>query len=314
MVGVSGGPDSTCLLHVLASLSDELGFAIHVVHINHRLRKGDAELDQAYTEQLCETLNVPCTVYSYDVKKLAEEKGLTTEEMGRNLRYEAFQQSRVKILEEGKTLGEIRRVKIAVAQNWNDQAETVMMRILRGTGTDGLASMDYVRDDIVIRPLLDIRRQDIEAYCTANGLQPRIDESNHVPIYLRNQIRLELFPYLEERYNPEILSSLNRLARISNEDKEFIYQHVQSALDSAKQVDGKRIFSRESYRTLHPAVRKRVLLQLFKELGLTQDVTATHLSVADKLIKTGDPGESMDFPKGFQLRISYDQIELSQKK
>lgn len=310
IVGVSGGPDSVCLLHVLCMMSKEWEINIHAVHINHLLRGEDADKDQAYTEKLCRDLSVPCRVFAYDVKKMASFGGLTTEEMGRNLRYEAFDQVREEILLAECLDGKTPRVRIAVAQNQNDQAETVLMRILRGTGTDGLAGMDYERDGKIIRPLLDVTREEIEAYCETNHLTPRIDQTNLEPIYVRNRIRLELIPYLKEHYNKEILSALDRLVRISNEDKDFLYRSVEEALGAESREGSIRTFPRKIYRELHPAIRKRVILRIFRQMGLIQDVVSTHLLRADQLILQGDSGERMEFPKGYLLRITYDKAEF----
>lgn len=312
VVGVSGGPDSVCLLYTLFNLSKDLDLSLYAVHINHCLRGRDADLDQEYTESLCKKLGIPCYVFSYDVKGMAAKEGLTTEEMGRLVRYQSFDRIREQIIESEHKKGRTAAVKIAVAQNLNDQAETVLMRIIRGTGTDGLSAMEYIRDGKIIRPLLDVSRDEIEEYCRHNGLSPRIDLTNLEPVYTRNKIRLELIPLLREKYNENILSSLSRLISIASEDKDFIYSHVDEALHEVVlcNTGPKRKLSRELYKKLHPAVRKRVISNIFKDLGLIQDINAVHLDRGDKMITEGKTGDYMDFPRGFGLSISYNEAVL----
>ena len=161
-----------CLYHVLLGLAGELELTLHPVHINHMFRPGAAERDQKYVEELCEKMGTPAISMTVDCSRMASELGMTSEEAGRKARYDAFFEAAGRIEEEPG-----RRVRIAVAHNAEDQAETVLFRILRGTGTDGLAGMAYEREERrgdrtypVIRPLLDTSRKDIEEYCETMGL------------------------------------------------------------------------------------------------------------------------------------------------
>ena len=325
VAGISGGPDSVCLLHLLHGLSEAFALSLYAVHVHHGLRGAEADADRQYTEDFCAHLGVPLRVFSFDVKKMAEEQGLTTEEMGRLLRYTAFEQVREKLLAETKTAGTHISVKIAVAQNQNDQAETVLMRIMRGTGIDGLAGMEYMRDGTIIRPLLDVSRAEIEAYNTRKGLSPRIDSTNLAPDYTRNKIRLELIPYIQNNFNENILEGLSRLARTTAEDKSFLYECVEDAarrlLLDRQEVKGsirentvstESIYiDRKGYRELSPAIAKRLILKVTKQIGLLQDMTAVHLDSADQMIRTGTAGSHMDLPHGFGLMVSYNEIRFS---
>lgn len=311
VLGVSGGPDSVCLLSILHELSEEWQLTLHAVHINHCLRENDADEDQLYTEKLCEGLGIPCHVFHYDVNALASEKKITTEEAGRQVRYEAFDRVKKEIesTEASKETGGP-GVKIAVAHNLNDQAETLLMRIIRGTGTDGLAGMEYMRDGVIIRPLLDVSRREIEEYCDAHNLNPRIDLTNLEPVYARNRLRLELLPLLQTQYNEGILSALNRLAQIAREDKEYLYEQVDKAkVIVSREADVYRIPRRE-YSELHPAVGKRLIAATFKEMGLLQDMTAVHLDGADNLMRQGRTSDRIDFPGGYGILLNYDAGEL----
>ncbi len=326
VLGVSGGPDSVCLLSVLSELSKVWDLKLRVVHIHHGLRGEEADGDQLYTQELCKHLEIPCDVFSYDVKKLAKEEGLTTEEMGRALRYAAFEKIRQEMVEEGEKAGKSVCARIAVAQNQNDQAETILMRILRGTGIDGLAGIEYIRDGVIIRPLLDANRKEIEDYCQRKNLHPRIDSTNLAPDYTRNKIRLELIPYLQKEYNENLLTGLCRLARSASEDKSYIYEQVDLAVETLvrdpletmpagnNKKTVQKMISRKGYRDLPLAIGKRVILKTLKEMGLLQDVTAIQLERADIMIRNGGTGDRIDFPHGFELRISYEDAVLEKKR
>lgn len=316
VVGLSGGPDSVCLFHILWRLAKEWDLTLHAVHINHQLRGAAADGDQAFTEGLCTSLEVPCHVFTCDVATLAKEWGVTTEEAGRKIRYQAFEEVRQEILARRKGIpfldNPAKGVKIAVAQNLNDQVETVLMRVLRGTGIDGLAGIEYMRDNIIIRPLLDVNRMEIEGYCQENDLNPRVDMTNLEPVYTRNKIRLELLPYLEKNFNPGIVKALSRLAKNASEDKSYINGAMPKREVSAS--GAQCTFLLAALREAHPAVRKRTLIQGFKDIGLTQDITSVHLESAEKLIREKRTSGQMDFPGGYGLRIAYDRVELFRKQ
>ena len=226
VIGLSGGPDSVCLFHTLNQLKEEFDITLHTVHINHGLRPGAADEDQKYVETLCAEYQIPCHSFTFDVNRIAKEAGISSEDAGRQVRYQSFFEVAEKIENETGC-----SVRIAVAQNRNDQAETVLMRILRGTGTDGLCGIEYLRKEkgkgIIIRPLLDISREEIEQYCSENHLNPQIDLTNLKPIYTRNKIRLELLPYLRGNFNTNITAALNRLSKIAKEDKDYFNHKIE---------------------------------------------------------------------------------------
>ncbi|WP_055665245.1 tRNA lysidine(34) synthetase TilS [Desnuesiella massiliensis] len=212
LIALSGGPDSVCLLHVLYSLREILGISIMGAHVNHCLRGKDSDEDEKYALKLCEKLNIPCYVKRIDINKLSKERGLSSEMAGREARYEFFNE-----------LKEIHNVdKIALAHNCNDQAETIIMRFMRGAGIEGLTGIKPVRDEVYIRPILQINRQKIEEYCLGNNLKPRIDKTNLENVYSRNKVRLELIPYMQKNFNPDIINTLNRMANIIGKDNEYM--------------------------------------------------------------------------------------------
>lgn len=315
VIGLSGGPDSVCLFHILYTLREELGIRLHAVHINHGLRPGAADEDQRYVEKLCAAYQVPCEAFAFDVKRIAKEEGISGEDAGRKVRYETFFRTAQRIFEETGA-----SVKVAVAQNMNDQAETVLMRILRGTGTDGLCGIEYMRSErnkgVVIRPLLDVSRDEIEAYCKENGLTPQTDLTNLEPIYTRNKIRLELLPYLKDNYNSNIVASLNRLSRIAGEDKEYFGNKVAKLItESVVFPDQDRaVISASVLRDEPSALRHRLIMRIFEQIGLSRDITAAHLEQADRLLKEGKTSASTDFTAGYAIRISYGTAEFYKKR
>jgi tRNA(Ile)-lysidine synthase len=317
VIGVSGGPDSVCLLSVFQELAEEWELTLHAVHVNHQLRGEKADEDQRYTEELCRRFGIPCHVFYYDVKALAAEQKVSVEEAGRMARYEAFDKVKKEIeskikRERESSNGALKapKVKIATAHNSNDQAETLLMRIIRGTGTDGLAGMEYIHDGLIIRPLLDVSRDEIEEYCEERNLNPRIDLTNLEPAYTRNRIRLELLPLLQSQYNGNILSALNRLAGIAWADKEYLYLQVERAKEILTHEGESCKIDREGYKKLHPAIGKRLINASLKEMGLLQDMTAVHLDSADYLLRQGRTGDRIAFPDGYGLRLTYGKGEL----
>ena len=263
LLALSGGPDSLCLLHILHDLQGMLGFSLSALHVNHCIRGAAADADEAFLVEHCRELGIELFTERVDIPSLAKESGKTEEECGRDVRY--------------KLLKEKGFDKIAVAHNKNDQAETVLMRLIRGTGVKGLAGMEYKREDGVIRPLLDIERAEIEKYCNDNNLSPRMDATNSETEYTRNKIRLELIPYLQN-YNPGIIDSLTRLA------------------DSARD-DEKNEFA-------------KVVVTAFGEAGLTEDIGAVHINSLYKASKKNVGGKIIEFPHGYKAVIKNGRIYI----
>lgn len=211
VVGVSGGPDSICLLHVLNDLKNELNFKIYVAHINHMIRK-EADEETEYVKSFCKNIGVECFVKRIDVIKISKELKIGTEEAGRKIRYYFFEE----------VLKNTNSNKIATAHNNNDKVETIIMNILRGSGIAGLKGLDPIRENKFIKPLIEISREEIEAYCEENKLEPRIDKSNNENIYTRNKVRNSVIPYIKKEFNPNILKTINRLSEVATEENEYL--------------------------------------------------------------------------------------------
>ena len=332
VIGLSGGPDSVCLFHVLLKMAEEMKLTIHPVHINHQFRPGAAEADQAYVEALSQKYGLTARVFTVDCNALAEELGMTSEEAGRKARYDAF-------LQVAEEIGG--SVKIAVAHNANDQAETVLFRILRGTGMDGIAGMAYEREERsgaagavertfrIIRPLLDTWREDVEEYCAEMKLDPVTDHTNNEELYARNKIRLDLIPYIEQKYNSNFQEGLVRMAKIAAADKDFFWTETVQAYERLKAPTAESLKAPAAdaagsgevafavaldWRGLaecHEALRHRVVLKAFNDVGLEKDITAERLEAADKIILGRVGGKTVEFPHGHTLSVGKGVVEIS---
>jgi tRNA(Ile)-lysidine synthase len=240
---------------------------------------------------------------------------VSVEEAGRNVRYEAFAEAAGRAA--AKRGLDPSMVCVALAHNSGDLSETVLMRIIRGTGPDGLASISAERGGEggyrIVRPLIDVPREDIEEYCSSEGLSPRRDGTNEKTDYLRNSVRIELLPMLREKYNPSVDDALARLSRAAAESRDYFDSLVGGIIekDCGFSDDGEEgayaEFPVDTMRGLHPAVRHRLVVAVFGRIGLTQDIGAVHLAAADGLLEGGRTGKGVDFPGGYRFGISYDK-------
>lgn len=212
VIGVSGGPDSITLLNVLLEIKQEnlIDFDMCVCHVNHMIRK-EAVSDEEFVLDFCKKNNIECFIKRTEIEKIAKENKQGTEETGRIARYDFFNE----ILE--KTGSN----KIATAHTANDNAETVLMNIIRGSSLQGLKGIEPKRDNL-IRPLIECTRNEIENYCKEKNLNPRIDKTNFENIYTRNKIRNMLIPYIEDNFNPNIIECVNRLSDLSKLENDYL--------------------------------------------------------------------------------------------
>lgn len=287
VVGVSGGPDSMALLSVLINLkqASNINYEIYVAHINHMIRE-EADLETEYVIEFCKEHNIECYVKKEKVEELAKNNKIGTEEAGRKLRYEFFNEVAKKV----------NANKVATAHNANDNAETVLMNIIRGSSTAGLKGIDPIRDNYYIRPLIEITRNQVEEYCNKEELNPKYDKSNKENIYTRNKVRNLLIPFIEKEFNPQIISSINRLSKIATSENEFLdklvtqnYEKIKNdeALGN-KQIEGKNtiILSLKEFNELDLVIKNRlVLYTINKLLGTSQNIEKIHIEDIIKLCK-----------------------------
>ncbi len=221
VIGVSGGPDSMCLLHILNGLKEKLNFEIVVAHINHMIRK-EAEEETQYVKNFCDKLGIKCYIKRIDVIDKSNKEKIGTEEAGRKARYDFFEE----------VLNIVNANKIATAHNENDNAETVLMNIFRGAGTSGLKGIEPIRDNKYIRPIIECERSEIEEYCRVNKLQPKIDKTNFENVYTRNKIRNVLIPEIKKEFNPNIIESLNKLSILARQENNFIQEYAKNIMEN----------------------------------------------------------------------------------
>ena len=277
VIGVSGGPDSMFLLDSFYCLKNKLNIEIIVAHINHMIRK-EADEETAYVENYCKNKNIKCYVKKVEVEKLAKQQKLGTEEMGRKIRYEFFNEVAKK---ENAN-------KIATAHNINDNAETVLMNILRGSGVSGLKGIEIKRKENnleYIRPIRECTRQEIEDYCEKQKLNPKIDKTNFENIYNRNKIRNELIPYLKKEFNPNILDGINRLSEISREEEEYFYKIISKQYEELKIGENEKevILDLKKFNKLEKVIKSRLILYTINKVnGNTQGIGKIHI---DDIIK-----------------------------
>jgi tRNA(Ile)-lysidine synthase len=250
VVGVSGGPDSACLLDIFSKLKNKCKLEIVVAHVNYGLRGCDSDKDEKLVRELAKKYRFPVNVLR------AEKTNSNSEEDLRNLRYDFFEKMRKKNKFEF----------IAVAHTMNDQAETVLLRIMRGTGLDGLSAMKP-KNERIIRPMLFSQRAEILKYLESNRLNFRMDKTNYDRTFTRNRVRNALLPYLEKYFNPAIIKSLAVLASNAAEDYDFI--RLEAARRLKRMVEKKKgilEFKNSQFQKLHPAIQKEILRQMIETL------------------------------------------------
>ena len=290
VVGLSGGPDSVCLLHILNRMKEEWNLEIYAAHLNHQIRGIEAQKDAFYISKLCEDLGITFFIKSIDVPKYCEENGLSIEEGARKLRYEMFYEIK----------HNIKANKIAIGHNLNDQAETILMRMMRGTGLQGLKGIDYIRDGVIIRPILDIERHDIEEYCKQNNLNPRIDQTNLESIYTRNKIRLELIPYMKDNFNSNIIESIVRMGNSLRSDNDYIESELLKKFKELSNITKDSVeLNLNEYINLHNSIKVRVLRNSIKEiLGDTNFIDQRHIDDIIELEEDSKIDKVINLPRG----------------
>lgn len=265
VLGVSGGPDSICLLNILNNIKRILKFDLVVAHINHMIRQ-EAESETEYVLNVCKSLDVECFVKRINVIEMSNKEKTGTEETGRKVRYEFFEE----------ILNKVNANKIATAHNFNDNAETVLMNILRGTGTSGLKGIEPIRDNKFIRPLIECERSEIEKYCEKNNLEPKIDKSNYENIYTRNKIRNVLIPEIKKDFNPNIIVALNKLSNLAKQENDFIQRYSNAVLENEliiKNIDDRSIYDSslvidlKKFNNLDNVIKNRVILKSIEKVS-----------------------------------------------
>lgn len=324
VVGVSGGADSLTLLHVLMRLSEPYRLCLHVAHLHHGARGADADADAAYVAELAAAWGLPFTIERQDVPALARAHKLAFEEAARRVRY-AFL---------SRVAGQVGATRIAVGHNADDQAETVLMHFLRGAGLTGLRGMlpltpitdyrllepfgtgDLPAVPMIIRPLLEVPRAAITAYCAEQGLTPRFDYSNLDTTYFRNRLRHELLPLLET-YVPNIRKRLCHTAAVLAADYEVLSQVEKQCWKRIVRREGERAITldRQAWRALPVAMQRATLRHAAYRLRpALRDVDFVHVEQARYVGLEGKSGAQATLPAGLVLTVGYDTLTVSDRE
>ena len=258
VLGVSGGPDSICMLEILNKIKTKLNFEIVVAHINHMIREEAGE-DEEYVLEFCKNKKIECYIKKINVLEFSKTEKISTEEAGRKVRYDFFEE----------ILKKTGSNKIATAHTANDNAETVLMNIIRGSGTSGLKGIEAKRG-IYIRPLINCIREQIEEYCEQNKLNPRIDKTNMENIYTRNKVRNLLIPYIKKEFNPNIIEGVNRLSDIAKQENEYFEKVTEDAFLKIYEKDESNeeqiVLNLKNFNSLEIVIKNRIVLYTINKL------------------------------------------------
>ncbi len=298
IVGVSGGADSMMLLHFLYTYQQDYNIKLKVAHVHHGIRE-EAEADALFVEEVSRAWQLPYYRHNCNVKDLAGAHNISEEEAGRIERYNFF----ISLSND--------KCKIVTAHNMNDQAETLIMRFLRGSGIKGLGGIQPQRDQI-IRPLLCLKRKEIERYCLTNEVAYRDDHTNFMPIYTRNKIRLECIPYIEQNINPNIISLLGEHSHHYRESEAFLEFYTNDAYKKCVTLLGDRlIIDKTKFETYHKYIQRRIVLSALQALrGSTKDITQRHLESVISLLKL-QSGKEISLPGRVKVYRQYEELIIT---
>lgn len=299
VVGVSGGADSLCLLTILNGISDELNLTICAVHVNHHIRGVEADADQEYVEDYCKKLDIPCKVCHIDAKQLAIDNKCSEEEAGRNARYKAF-------------YDEMERTnanKIAVAHNLNDNSETIMFNLFRGTGIKGMTGIPITRGEIV-RPIMCLSRSEIVEYLGNKGITYRTDSTNLSEDYSRNKIRNRVLPYLAQNINSNVVNNITKTGNEFREIEDYLFNETKSKYNELAVETADKVFIRDCISEVHPAISSRVVrMAIDKVEGKLKDIGRIHIEMILDLLSK-NTGAVVNIPYGIDAKREYQGISV----
>jgi tRNA(Ile)-lysidine synthase len=318
LIGVSGGPDSLALLHVLACLAPDLDITLAAVYVNHGLRPDETQKEKKLVEAAAKSLDVDFFTGSVDVKGLAAKQKFSIEHAARLLRFDFFE----------KTAEEWGAIKIAVAHTADDQAEEILLRLIRGTARKGLSGMKTIRDGRIIRPFLRFPKSWLLEYLEKNSIQFLLDSSNTDNFYLRNRIRSDLLPYLASRYNPDIRQTLLRTVNILQDEEELLEKMTETVFaetvstipETLEQIkagnrqpdesrDQKLILNLERFNSEPRAIQRRILEKCCWVMGC--EPRSRQIENLLKLSMTGTSGGNLHLSDGLRVTKEREQLSFS---
>jgi tRNA(Ile)-lysidine synthase len=302
LVAVSGGGDSVVLLHLLFELSKSWRLKLGVLHVNHGLRGRASDQDEVFVKRLAHRLKIPCDTTRVAIKEKAKKEGASLEAAAREARYEFFEQT-AKIK---------RATKIVLAHSMDDQAETVLMRLMTGTGLQGLQAIRPKRKlnhAYLVRPLIEIPREEIRKFAKENAIKFREDLSNQSRRFLRNRIRLELIPFIEKDFNPQVKRALARLPHLLDVDLTFLDKTAEAAYQKlARKKKNEIVFSKPSFLKLSPSIQFRLINRALKVLG-GPDLDFDHWNHFWELL-SGQPRFQFQLPKEIFAVVSSEEVRI----
>jgi len=304
LVGLSGGPDSVCLLSVLHRLKDVFNLTLHAVYVDHNLRPGETPAEIAYCTKLCHDMKVDFRVKSIDVKGYVKEHGGNKQEAARDLRYRAFHEAAM----------EIRADRISLAHNADDQAETVFMRLIRGTGASGLAGMPAKRGPI-IRPLLEIERKDIEDFLGSENIRYVVDSSNLQTDYFRNKFRLMIMPEFK-KMNPKLIQGMNNTVSILQEEERYLDVIVTKTLMKmiSRKADNRLELFLSPMEAMDIVILRRLLRRGLDETEGLRGISFAHIEDIIRLVREGSSGDRIYLPKGTRVIKDYSLLVITSER
>ena len=305
VIGVSGGPDSMCLLHFFITIKEKYNLKLYVAHINHGIREESTEEEQ-FVENFCKKNEIECFIKHANIPEIAKKEKRGLEETGRMVRYSFFDE----------VLNKVNANKIAIAHNLNDYAETILMNVLRGSGLNGLKGIDP-KNGYYIRPLINCNREEIEKYCEEEKLNPRFDKSNNDNTYTRNKIRNIVIPYIKEEFNPNFIDTLYRLSEISKEENDFIEKIVVQTYSEIVELEEneKIILNLKKFNNLELVIKRRLILYtVYKLFGTSQGIEKIHIEDIIKLCSNNIGNKYLKPNKKIKVSIKNKKIIFEAEK
>ncbi len=300
LVGVSGGADSTALLVCLQRLAPRLGIGLSVAHLNHRMRGAESDADEEFVRKLSAQFGLPFLTEAASVGEIAAVEGRNLEEAAREIRYAFLKRAAHRA---GAS-------KIAVGHTVNDQAETVLLRLLRGSGIEGLSAIHPVLGETIIRPLLECSRGQVLKYLASRGIAHREDSSNRDFRYRRNRLRHEWIPYLEKNFNPRLIETLAREAESARETAELLNALAAREYGSLRTSGADTIvLPVDGMMRLHAVIRKAVLRIAIRDVrGSLREITARHIEEILRITRSGQSGRWVRLPGGARVEREFNDL------
>ena len=311
LIGVSGGADSVALVHVMKEIAPIFSIKLGIVHLNHSLRGNESDADARFVVSLSEKLNLPCYTAKEDIVAYKKKHGFSLEEAGRRVRYAFFENIAQR---EGFN-------KIALGHTSDDNAELILMYLIRGSGPLGISGIPPVRgvyntNLLIIRPFIKITRFDIIKYISSKGLSHVVDESNMDMKYLRNKIRHELIPELRQNYNPKTVETINRLASIMRSEDEWMENELAPILNKNTlfEENNRIVLSVSGINALHPAAKRRITRSAIKKIkGDSRRLSYSHIELITAQLTSDSDFWSLDLPDRIRITRTGKELIISKE-